>query len=91
MDVDDENNQAGQGEDEANQAGQGEDEANQAGQGEDEAELDLSQNANGKIWTLKDCLMEVGSLGKKSDTDSFMTVDLVFRLDGSTTPIVVGK
>ena len=56
---------------------------------EDEAEL--SQNSEGKIWSLKDGKMEVGSMGKKKDSDLYMTIDLVFQMDGQTTPIVVGE
>ena len=44
-----------------------------------------------KIWFLKDGKMEVGSMGKKKDSDLYMTIDLVFQMDGQTTPIVVGE
>ena len=45
-----------------------------------------------RIWTLKDCKMEVVSVGKKDPlNDESMTVDLVFTFDDDPTPKVVGE
>ena len=43
-------------------------------------------------WALKDCHMDVASVGKKDPlNDESMTVDLVFTFDDDPTPKVVGE
>ena len=42
-------------------------------------------------WRLKDCTMEIASMGKKDPKDEFMTIDLVFKMDDEPVPKVVGK
>lgn len=45
-----------------------------------------------KEWTLKDCKMDVVSVGKKDPlNDESMTIDLVFTFDDDPTPKVVGE
>ena len=42
-------------------------------------------------WSLKDCTMEIASMGKKDSKDEFMTIDLIFKMDDDPTPKIVGK
>ena len=43
-------------------------------------------------WKLKDCSMEIVSVGKKDPIkDEFMTLDLVFKFPNNPIPQVVGK
>ena len=43
-------------------------------------------------WALKDCHMDVASVGKKDPlNDESMTVDLVYTFDDDPTPKVVGE
>ena len=45
-----------------------------------------------RVWRLKDCTMEIGSVGKKDPKkDVYMTFDLIFKLDDDPTPKVVGE
>ena len=49
------------------------------------------QDKEEREWTLKDCTMEIASMGKKDPKDEFMTIDLIFKLEDDPTPKVVGK
>ena len=43
-------------------------------------------------WKLKDCVMEVASIGKKdASKDEFMTIDLIFKFTEDPIPKVVGE
>ena len=65
----------------AQSASQGQ--SSQATQGPDKEE---------RVYALKDCTMEVVSVGKKDPVkDEYMTIDLVFTFPDNPTPKVVGE
>ena len=53
--------------------------------------LSQSPKKEERVWRLRDATMEVASCGKKNGNDQFMTLDLLFQLDGEPTQRVVGK
>ena len=44
-----------------------------------------------RVWKLKDCEMSLGSFSKRSPTDAFMTLDLVFCFPDDPVPKIVGE
>ena len=42
-------------------------------------------------WKLRDCTMSLGSFNKRSPTDAFMTLDLVFCFPDDPVPKIVGE
>ena len=49
-------------------------------------------NQEDREFKLKDCIMEIVSVGKKDPLkDEFMTIDLVFKFEDDPVPKVVGE
>ena len=44
-----------------------------------------------KLWKLQDGSMTIGAIGKRSEKDAFMILDLLFKLDNDPNSKVVGK
>ena len=67
--------------------------ASQSSQSQPASQSSKSQPAKEeRVWRLKDCTMEIGSVGKKDPKkDVYMTFDLIFQFDDDPTPKVVGE
>ena len=67
--------------------------ASQSSQSQSASQSSQSQPAKEeRVWRLKDCTMEIGSVGKKDPKkDVYMTFDLIFQFDDDPTPKVVGE
>ena len=44
-----------------------------------------------RLWRLQDGSMTIGAIGKRSERDAFMTLDLVFKMDNDPVSKVVGE
>ena len=44
-----------------------------------------------KLWKLQDGSMTIGAIGKRSEKDAFMILDLLFKFDNDPNSKVVGK
>lgn len=44
-----------------------------------------------KLWKLADGSMTIGAIGKRSNKDEFMTLDLIFKMDNDPISKVVGE
>ena len=57
-----------------------------------QANLSSQGREEDREWKLKDCVMEISSIGKKdASKDDFMTIDLIFKFDDDPIPKVVGE
>ena len=73
--------------------------ASQEGSGDEGGQLPssaiLDPSAPGskkeKLWKLQDGSMTIGAIGKRSEKDAFMTLDLVFKMDNEPNSKVVGE
>ena len=44
-----------------------------------------------KLWKLEDGSMTIGAIGKRSEKDAFMTLDLLFKFNNNPNSKVVGE